>query len=441
VKISGRLRLHSLAIVATVVLVIKLTAGTPWARLALPAVIAAVVAMVIAHFVASTVTRPMAELSNITRALAAGNLSSRPPLAAPGEVGELATAVHRLAEQLGSRMRALESEESLLTALVESLNEGVVAIGPRNQVVRINSAGRKLMRVDDAVPFPTDRLPRVRELQYAMQSALQGATTEPVEIAVGDKVLSLTACPLVGGGAVLALFDLTRMRQLEIVRSDFVANVSHELRTPLTVISGFAETLMEDDFPSQQRHQFASTIRTHTQRMQRIVDELLDLSRLESGRWMPDLREVDVRAIANDTLAAVQASADAKGLDLRVEVAESAEMMTADGTALRQVFANLVENAVRHTQRGSITVFAERETGGVRVGVKDTGPGIAVEHLPRIFERFYRVDAARARHDGGTGLGLAIVKHMVETHGGRVHAKSEIGKGTTISAFFPDQAA
>ena len=196
---------------------------------------------------------------------------------------------------------------------------------------------------------------------------------------------------------------------------------------------------MEDDFPPRQRHQFASTIRAHTQRMQRIVDELLDLSRLESGRWMPDLREVDVRAIANDTLAAVKASADAKGLELHVAVTEPAEMITADGTALRQVFANLVENAVRHTQRGSVTVFAQRETGGVRVGVKDTGPGIAIEHLPRIFERLYRVDAARARHDGGTGLGLAIVKHMVETHGGRVYAMSEIGKGTTISAFFPDQ--
>ena len=275
-------------------------------------------------------------------------------------------------------------------------------------------------------------------MQLAIQSALDGSVTEPVEIVLGDRTVSLTARPLSGGGAVLALFDLTRIRQLELIRRDFVANVSHELRTPLTVIGGFAETLADDDPPEEVRRQFASTIRTHARRMQRIVDDLLDLSRLESGRWRPQISPIDFRVAADDVLGAVKQTADNKGLSLATLVDDSAETVCADWTALRQVLSNLVENAVRHTTTGSVTVFAKRDSVGVWIGVNDTGPGIPAEHLSRIFERFYRVDVGRDRDSGGTGLGLAIVKHLVEAHGGRVSASSELGQGTRIAAFFPD---
>ena len=438
-KLAGRLQLHSLAIVALAVLVVRLVVGTPLSTLAVPALVACAIAAIVARAMAVTITRPMNDLADVTRNLALGDLSSRPPLSAPGEVGELATAVHRLAEQLGARMVALRAEESLLAALIESLNEGVVAIGQRNQVLRINSAGRSLLRVTDAVPFDVDQLPRVRELQHAIQAAIQGVTTDPFELTVGDRMLSLTARPLQGGGAVLALFDLTRIRQLEIVRRDFVANVSHELRTPLTVIAGFAETLADDDPPAERRREFAATIRTHAERMQRIVDDLLDLSRLESGRWMPAVDDQDVAYVAGESLSAVASSASDKGLSLEVEVASDASVVIADATALRQILANLLDNAVRHTAAGHVTVFADRGTAGVWIGVRDSGPGIGAEHLPRIFERFYRVDAGRTRESGGTGLGLAIVKHLVESHGGRVRAESGLGKGTTIAAFFPDR--
>jgi two-component system phosphate regulon sensor histidine kinase PhoR len=348
--------------------------------------------------------------------------------------------VHRLAEQLGGRIAALQSEDALLTALIESLNEGVVAIGPAQQAVRINQVGRELLRVLDPVPFPIDRLPRVPELKRAIQGALNGIVTEPSELVIGDRTVSLTARPLAGGGAVLALFDLTRIRQLETVRRDFVANVSHELRTPLTVIGGFAETLAEDDPPEARRREFAATIRSHTHRMQRIVDELLDLSRLEAGRWIPDVASIDVRSAAEEVLAGLQLAAAEKGLKLSIDVGKGAEVLVADRTALRQILANLAENAVRHTASGTVSIIAERGLGGMWIGVRDTGPGIAREHLPRIFERFYRVDEGRARDSGGTGLGLAIVKHLVDAHGGRVHADSALGTGTHIAAFFPDPA-
>jgi signal transduction histidine kinase len=238
---------------------------------------------------------------------------------------------------------------------------------------------------------------------------------------------------------VIALFDLTPMRRLETVRRDFVANVSHELKTPLTVIGGFAETLADEDLPVEQRRKFAETIRVHARRMQRIVDDLLDLSRIESGGWRPNPTAVDFASAATDALVTFRDAAAAKRITIRVEPAPDASTVFTDPTALRQILSNLVENAIRYTAEGGVvTAFSEPERGGVRVGVRDTGVGIAPDHLSRIFERFYRVDPARSRDAGGTGLGLSIVRHLVEAHGGRVRAESAIARGTTIIAFFPD---
>jgi len=441
VKLSRRLQLLAVVVIVLVVVAILILDGrSTWKELIIPAAAAAVVALALAAIVARTITRPMEELRDVTRFLATGDLSSRPALSARGEVGDLATAVHRLAEHLGERIAALQSEDALLTALIESLNEGVVAISRQQQAVRINEAGRVLLGVADRTPVPVDRLPRIPELRKAINLALEGNVTEPTELAIGDHIVSLTARPLSGGGAVLALFDLTRIRRLELIRRDFVANVSHELRTPLTVIGGFAETLADDDPPETARRHFASTIRTHTQRMQRIVDDLLDLSRLESGRWMPDVTTIDARSAAEEVLATVQRSADEKGLLLEIDIGLQANTVIADRTALRQVISNLVENAVRHTTSGTVTVFTERDAAGIWIGVRDTGVGIAPEHLSRVFERFYRIDVGRARESGGTGLGLAIVKHLVEAHGGRLTTASEVGKGTRIAALFPNGA-
>jgi signal transduction histidine kinase len=174
--------------------------------------------------------------------------------------------------------------------------------------------------------------------------------------------------------------------------------------------------------------------------MQRIVDELLDLSRIETGGWRPMPNQLDVAAAAEEASTAARDAASARGVGFAIVVGPGAEEVRADPTALRQVLANLVENAVRHTTTGAVTVSARRDAtrGGVWIGVRDTGCGIAAEHLTRIFERFYRVDPGRSREAGGTGLGLAIVKHLVEAHGGEVRAESEPGVGTTIEGFFPD---
>lgn len=401
------------------------------------AALASLIALILAVLFARSVTRPVLELRDDARAIAGGDLQRRPSLSAPGEIGELASAFHRLAEQLTARVQALEAEDALLRAVSDALNEGVVALDTRQQVQQINDGARHLLGVRDPLPFSLDRLPRDRALREAINGALAGRSTDDVETRLLERTVTLTARPLGGGGAVLALYDVTPIRRLETVRRDFVANVSHELKTPLTVVGGFAETLRDDTLTPAQRAQFVETILNNTQRMHRLVDDLLDLSRIESGGWRPNPTALDLDAIAGETLASFASTAAGKGVELSRDIAPDAAQVQADGMAIRQVLTNLVHNALRHTSEGRITVFTESSNGSVVLGVRDTGSGIPADHLPRVFERFYRVDASRSRAEGGTGLGLAIVKHLAEAHGGRVSAESTVGRGTTFRVEIP----
>ena len=398
-------------------------------------------AAALATLFARSISKPITELRDVARSIAAGEKRRHPPLSAPGEVGDLADAIHRLAEQLEARMAALVAEQSILAALVETLNEGVMAISPERQVVRINDTGRRLLSIDRPAPFGLDFLPREATLRNAISRALNGTETEPEEVVIDDTTLSLTASPLVSGGAVVALFDLTPIRKLEAVRRDFVANVSHELRTPLTIVGGFAETLQDPDVPADKRSEFARAIFSNTRRMQRIVDELLDLSRIESGHWVPRPQLVRLADAAGEVIARVAVAAKSKGIVLETSIAPGAEVAYADRTALEQILLNLVENSIRHTREGGrVKIETAPAENGTHLVVRDTGSGIPPEQLPRIFERFYRVDSGRSRESGGTGLGLAIVKHLVEAHEGSVRAESVEGVGTTIRIFLPRAA-
>ena len=392
-----------------------------------------------------SISRPIVELRDVARAIADGDMDRRPALAAPGEVGDLATAISRLSEQLSSRLESLQSEQALLSAIVESLEEGVIAVDSTSKVVEVNDAARRLLGVRAAVPFSVDLLPRHGALRDTLSNALRGATGDSVEFDHGGQTLSVTARPLPHSGAVLAIADLTATRRLESVRRDFVANVSHELRTPLTVIAGFAETLADETIPADEHRRFAEMIRAHTARMQRIVDDLLDLSRIESGGWRPNAAWIELAPLVEEVVGGLSTAAAEQQTRVITRVAPDASEIFADRTAVRQIVANLLENAIRHTKGGTVTVSSELLNDGegraVILSVSDTGTGIAPDHLPRIFERFYRADTGRARETGGTGLGLAIVRHLVESHGGRVEAKSAVGTGTTISAFLPSPDA
>ncbi|HEX6964955.1 MAG TPA: ATP-binding protein [Gemmatimonadaceae bacterium] len=408
----------------------------------LSGLVALVVALILAYGFSRDVSGPVIELRDVARDLAHGDLSRRPSISAPGEVGELGDAIRDMADQLASRLQALEADDALMSALIESLSEGVIAVDAGRRVVRVNQSARRFLDLRAPVPFSVDLLPREPMLRGALGDALEHGAAEQMEISVAGYTLLLTTRPLRGGGAVLALFDLTATRRLDAIRRDFVANVSHELKTPLTVIGGFAETLAADDLTPAQREQFTTAIRANAQRMQRIVDDLLDLSRIESGGWVPNPIRIDVTTAAAEATLPIRSAADAKGVVIDIAVDPCASVVDADPTAVRQIIANLADNAVRYTPRGgTVTVFTEPDARGVWLGVRDTGVGIPPQHLPRIFERFYRADPGRSREAGGTGLGLAIVKHLAEAHGGRVRAESVVGRGTTIAALLPSSGA
>ena len=393
--------------------------------------------LALAWLFAQSISRPVVELRDVARAIAAGDLARRPALTAPGEIGDLATALHRMAEQLAARLQALQEDDVLMVALIESLEEGVLALNERGSVMRINERARMLLNVSAPVPFPRELLPREPTLRIAIDQALARESTTAAEVTLFDRTVAVASHPLPGTGAVVTVLDLTMLRRLETIRRDFVANVSHELKTPLTVVGGYAETLLDEGIPPEQRRRFVETIRDNAGRMQRIVDDLLDLSRIESGGWQPNVGIVDVPGIVADVLLTIQPQAERNGLAIVVDIPREAERAHADPTAFRQILTNLVENAVRYTKEGGITVRGRGTDTGMWVEVIDTGVGIAPEHLPRIFERFYRVDAGRSREQGGTGLGLAIVRHLVDAHGGRVESASAVGSGTRIAVFFP----
>ena len=386
--------------------------------------------------VARDVTQPLAQLTTAARAIAEGQTPAFPAARVP-EVAQHVAALRGMHRQLDQRFAEIVREREETATLIETMTEGVLAADARGAIVTLNGAARRLLGYGAG-----DRLPALAELFHEkaardlVQTVLDGGEAEPRELERGARALLVTGRALPNGGVLLVIRDVTELRRLEAVRRDFVANVSHELKTPLTSIIGYAETLTTED-AGKDAERFAHTILNNARRMHELVDDLLDLSRIESGRWQPTLARVDVAGVVGEAWAEFLDRARARRIKITV-AASVARHVKADPDALRQILTNLFDNALRHTPPGGrITVTAEASAGGVTIAVADTGSGIASEHLPRIFERFYRADPGRSREEGGTGLGLAIVKHLIEAHGGRVEARSTLGEGTTILLFFP----
>jgi two-component system phosphate regulon sensor histidine kinase PhoR len=355
------------------------------------------------------------------------------------EVGDLARSLRGLEENLDTRLGQLEYERSEIAAIIAAMAEGVMACDAAGRVTMSNPAARRMLSLGEADPVPAAaELFRQPPAQEAVRVTLGGGEAATVEVELDQRVVLLSGRALPNGGAVFVLHDVTELKRLEAVRRDFVANVSHELKTPLTMLRGWAETLLADDPPAEARRGFLTTILANARRMQRLVDDLLDLSRIESRTWRPDPEAVALEPLVHEVWASIEGGGQTGRHVFATTIAPDAATVWADPEALRQVLVNVLENAARYTPPGArIEVRAAREDGMVRVDIVDTGIGIPGEHLSRIFERFYRVDAARSRELGGTGLGLAIVKHLVEAHGGRVEAESALGVGTTIRIHLP----
>ncbi|HEX7118800.1 MAG TPA: ATP-binding protein [Longimicrobiales bacterium] len=376
------------------------------------------------------------------------------PLLAPG-------AADLLARELRITLALLSREREETEGLMDAITEGILQLGPGGVVVRANHAARAFLGLSaEPEGRPLDELVRDAEVRACLQDPGPGVAAVPREVEVGGRrllVRSRTLPERLGVGTVVILLDLTELQRFEGLRRDFVASASHELKTPLTSIRGYAELLLEQDPPAEVRRAFLEKIERNARRLEALVEDLLDLSRLDAGGWRPRLETVDVRDPAIESWASFAEQADRKRL--RVSLPSRPALVRADHTGLVRVFSNLFSNAVRHTPaNGRIAVRVQRAAGGRQpraqrpappavhspaerrwtvIDVRDTGVGIPSEALPRIFERFYRVDPARARGDGGAGLGLAIVKHLVERMDGDVSATSEVGEGTVIRIRLP----
>ena len=363
------------------------------------------------------------------------------------ELNALAAAIEFLVGEFAERTSTLGRDREELALLVNAVSEGIMQVTADGRVVRANPAACELLGLPENVAGRTlASLVRHTELRALLDRAGRTGTVETVELAVEDHRLLIAARPLRDGaelGAVIALIDLTEVRRLEGVRRDFVANVSHELKTPLTSIRGYVETLLSDELPPEMQRQFLDVVQKNAERLHHIVDDLLDLSRLESGGWRPELQPVDAHATAEEVWLSCRDQADRKGLRFSAE--GTGIMALADPAGLRQVYSNLYDNSIRHTPAGGsikVVVAPARPRPGeatpwVEISVSDTGSGIPREAIGRVFERFYRVDPARSRSEGGTGLGLSIVRHMVERMGGEIAAESDLGKGTTVRIRLP----
>jgi len=414
------------------------------------AVLALGVALGVGFFVSRRVTRPVRQMRAIAQRMAGGDLAQRVRVTGRDEVAELGAALNRLAAALAEKVQTLETQRAEVAAILDRMVEGVIALDDRGRVFLLNPGARAMFALGDE---PVDGRPLVEvvrqkallDLVEASRAAGPAAPAQR-EIELGPPLSRVVRAHAVSvafadrrTGTVLVLHDVTELRRLERVRVEFVANVSHELRTPLTAIKGYLETLLHGalEEPAHARR-FLETAHTHAERLGRLVDDLLQLSDVETGRVTLRLEPVDLREVAATAVAMFERPAAGKALTLANDVPPGVSVQ-ADRDRLVQILVNLVDNAVKYTpDRGRVAIGATPAGGGsVELRVADTGIGIPSTDLPRITERFYRVDRARSRELGGTGLGLAIVKHLVQAHGGALRVESELGKGTTVRVTLP----
>ncbi|MBU2516136.1 MAG: HAMP domain-containing protein [Proteobacteria bacterium] len=401
----------------------------------------------VAYLVARGISRPVQQLTRTAASIAAGDLSRRFTRYPRHEIGELGRAFDQMADNLQSTIDDITQSRDRLEAILRGMVEGVLVIDNDGYVLLANQA---LMKMLELKAVPPGRLPseimRNADLLEALDEARAGREYVWREI----KTLGATPRHLEahvvrisgeasGPGMVCVLHDITERKRLEKTRRDLVANVSHELRTPLTAVRGAAETLLDGalDSPQYARH-FAELILRQSHRLERLVQDLMELARLESGESPPRPRPINAAELADSVMEAVTDLAQAQNTELERRLPREPLVFAADARQVEQAVLNLLDNAIKYTgQAGRVTLAMEARDQEVIISVSDTGPGIAAEYLPRLFERFFRVDTNRSREMGGTGLGLAIVKHIAQVHHGRVEVDSAPGRGSTFRLILP----
>jgi two-component system phosphate regulon sensor histidine kinase PhoR len=423
----------------------RVTRSVAWTSLGV-----ALLALPIVYLLSRRVTGPLEAMSAMARRAADGDFSQRAPERGGAELSELGTALNRMSDQLNQRLQELASEKAELQATLSTMVEGVLVVDAESRVRLVNASLQRQFDLGaPAIGRTALEAFRNVSLQKLIDQVLSDQPVSAQEMTFfGDeeRVFDVTAARLRNGGsrprgAVLVLHEITRIKRLERVRREFVANASHELRTPLAVIRGYVETLLEEPPPDPETsRRFLDTMDRNARRLETLLQDLLSISELESQQARLNYEAVALADLAGDVAQELARLAEQRNIALSIELPTDLPPAHADAQRLHQVFTNLIENALKYTSAGGwVRVTAEAQGGELVVCVSDNGPGIAAEHLTRIFERFYRVDKARSREVGGTGLGLSIVKHIVQAHHGRVWAESRIGEGSRF--FFTVPAA
>lgn len=427
-----------------------LLAGFIWRRAYFP-LFALAWFIVIGVFIFRWLTGPLKELNEFMENLRVGIPVRNHLLRRNDYFGKLAQELQKLDRANTSQLSALHGRMEAIQAILSSMSEGVVATDITGRISLINPAAAELFNLTPGEGvgefpykvFPDSELGDIFHQVYVKGYPLEREIIWPAIL--DQRVLKLHLAPIRDDveeirGVVAVIGDITKLRQLETMRKDFVANVSHELKTPLTSIKGFIETLLDGAVNEKETaHKFLSIIYQETDRLNNIIHDLLDLSKLESGKTELKKRRVNLSRLLDEIVLSVQNRLRNKKLELKREI--RANIFWGDEELLREVVLNLLDNAIKYTpEGGSIQIGSYETSGGSVFYIKDTGLGIPKESLPRIFERFYRVDKGRSRAMGGTGLGLSIVRHIVERHGGKVSVVSELGKGSQFSFIIPSHA-
>lgn len=401
--------------------------------------LAFLVALVISGIAAQSIARRLQRIVQFADRVAAGDLAARIDEPSGDEIGQVATSLDKTARHLEESFAALQTSQHQLETLLNSMQDAVIAVSADNRVQWANQTMDKLVPQHtrkNALLVETVRDPDFLTAVRGASEARKVFTARAASIVPG-RTFDVTAAPMPGGGAVAVLRDLTETERVEKTRRDFIANVSHELRTPLTSIQGYTETLLDGAPEDGHSREFLDIIRKSALRMSRLTEDLLTLARVESGEQRFDIQPTTPAELLQEAVQSFREIARAQNVELKVEDNAVAQV-GADPEAIHQVFSNLVENALKYAASGrKVTLGARPVPGGVEFFVQDFGPGVPSEHLPRLFERFYRVDKARSRESGGTGLGLAIAKHIVLAHDGSIRAQSELNHGSTFLFTLP----
>ncbi|MBI1920574.1 MAG: HAMP domain-containing protein [Geobacter sp.] len=405
--------------------------------------LALILAAILSYILSNVTSRTLRTMATAAASIGRGDFSRRLPVVGRDELGELGRVMNEMTERLDEQLKRLSAEKSRLDAILRGMGEGLMVTDARGTVVLVNPAFLKFFAIEDVVGRPLIDISRHPALNRACRLVADTCQEYLEEITLpheGEKTLLTHWVPLLENGevkGVVAVFhDISDLKRLERIRKDFVANVSHELRTPVTVIKGYAETLMGGVLRSdpERSASFIGVIQSHAERLATLINDLLALSELESGGISLELKPVSLEGTVGHVCRLLEQKAHDKGITIDRSGIEGAPQVLADRGKLEQVLINLLDNAIKYTPENGSVSFSAVEAGEmVRISVADTGIGIPPKDIPRIFERFYRVDTARSREMGGTGLGLSIVRHIVQLHGGTVSVESTHGKGTIFS--------